>query len=115
LKVGSSADLAKHLLAYCGLDTLAMVKVLEKLKECVEENVRTIWTDWVHKLGNLTLTGYNSDMGNNSFLAKKGEKGLSRALKLNDYFFEKDTWTKIEMKERTDALAADIMTQLKLE
>ena len=80
-----------------------------------DENARTIWTDWVHKLGNLTLTGYNSDMGNNSFLAKKGEKGLSRALKLNDYFFEKDTWTKIEMKERTDALAADIMTQLKLE
>lgn len=27
----------KNLLAYCGLDTLAMVKVLEKLRECVEE------------------------------------------------------------------------------
>ena len=29
------AVIRKNLLAYCGLDTLAMVKVLEKLKECV--------------------------------------------------------------------------------
>ena len=27
----------KNLLAYCGLDTLAMVKVLEKLRACVKE------------------------------------------------------------------------------
>ena len=30
------AVIRKNLLAYCGLDTLAMVKVLEKLKECVK-------------------------------------------------------------------------------
>ena len=30
------AIIRKNLLAYCGLDTLAMVKVLEKLRECVE-------------------------------------------------------------------------------
>ena len=32
------AVIRKNLLAYCGLDTLAMVKVLERLKECVKEN-----------------------------------------------------------------------------
>ena len=31
------AVIRKNLLAYCGLDTLAMVKVLEKLKECVKD------------------------------------------------------------------------------
>lgn len=31
------AAIRKNLLAYCGLDTLAMVKVLEKLRECAKE------------------------------------------------------------------------------
>ncbi len=34
------AVIRKNLLAYCGLDTLAMVKVLEKLRECVTPNER---------------------------------------------------------------------------
>ena len=33
------AVIRKNLLAYCGLDTLAMVKVLEKLRECVKEDI----------------------------------------------------------------------------
>ena len=31
-----NAETRKNLLTYCGLDSLAMVKVLEKLRECVQ-------------------------------------------------------------------------------
>ena len=76
-----------------------------------DETAEFLWESCVHKIGNLTLTGYNSEMGNKSFAEKK--KGyLNRNLKLNEDFFASEKWTKDEIQERTDKLVKDIMKYL---
>lgn len=35
------------------------------------ENYDEIHTDWLHRIANLTLTGYNSNYSNNTFVEKR--------------------------------------------
>jgi uncharacterized protein with ParB-like and HNH nuclease domain len=65
----------------------------------------------VHKLGNLTITGYNSKLGNMSFVSKRDRKdaagslvGYKNGLYLNAELREKDSWTVQEIEARTKAL-----------
>jgi hypothetical protein len=66
----------------------------------------TVHTEWLHRLGNLTLTGYNSKYSNSSFTRKKTmEKGFDESnLKLNKYIKTVNQWTKEEMQTREDIL-----------
>ncbi len=66
----------------------------------------------VHRLGNLTITGYNSTLGNRSFNAKKNRKdskgkyvGFKNGLALNADVVEAEQWTAEEIEARTDELA----------
>ena len=72
---------------------------------------------WVHRLGNLTLTAYNSEMGNSAFAAKKG-RSLSELKKdnfgfseeahhlfLTEYISQQEHWTENQMRERAAILA----------
>jgi len=54
---------------------------------------------WVHSLGNLTLTGTNSELGNNTFAVKKGMFAHSN-VSLNAYFANVAVWSGIEIKNR---------------
>ncbi|OBG34919.1 DUF262 domain-containing protein [Mycolicibacter heraklionensis] len=70
----------------------------------------------VHTLGNLTLTGYNSNLGNKSFQEKMERKdangnfiGFRNALRLNEDVAAADRWTETEIANRTDRLAAAAM------
>jgi uncharacterized protein with ParB-like and HNH nuclease domain len=58
----------------------------------------------VHTLGNLTLTGYNSELSNDSFTDKKKVYAKSH-IEMNDYFETQVQWTHIEIKRRSEVLA----------
>lgn len=69
------------------------------------------WADihrsWLHRLGNLTLTGFNSSYSNRPFEEKKSIPGGfgDSAVRLNKYVREQNKWTVIEMEERSQSLS----------
>lgn len=67
--------------------------------------------EWVHKLGNLTLTGYNSQLSNMSLDKKQDRKnkegkyiGFKNGLWLNEQIKDMDSWGKEEIERRTNQL-----------
>ncbi len=60
--------------------------------------------EWVNRIGNLTLTGYNSQMSNLSFQTKKKNGYKDSAFLLNHFVTEQETWDEDVMKERTELL-----------
>ena len=69
------------------------------------------WSDiqrqWLHRLGNLTLTGYNSKYSDRPFAEKKTISGgfEESSVRLNKYIREQAQWTPAEMKARGERLA----------
>ncbi|MDD5689668.1 MAG: DUF262 domain-containing HNH endonuclease family protein [Caldisericia bacterium] len=83
---------------------------------------KRIQTEWVHKLGNLTLTGYNPNLGNYSFEKKKERKdkqgnniGYKNGLYLNRNLVQKQSWTESDIKERTEELVNESLKLFKLD
>jgi hypothetical protein len=70
------------------------------------ENSREIHMTYLHTLGNLTLTGYNSKYSNKPFSEKKTmEKGFNESrLYLNSYLSQIDTWNLENIQERARQL-----------
>ncbi|MBN1243328.1 MAG: DUF262 domain-containing protein [Spirochaetales bacterium] len=68
---------------------------------------KTIQETWLHRLGNLTLTGYNSEYSDHSFDDKKSIAGgfNDSPLRLNRFMREQARWTKVEIEARGKALA----------
>ena len=62
---------------------------------------------WLHTLGNLTLTGYNSEYSDRPFTEKRDmEKGFKQSpLKLNDGLGQLDQWNEEGIKTRAGKLA----------
>jgi hypothetical protein len=58
---------------------------------------------FLHTLGNLTLTGYNLELGDKPFSEKRLEFSKSN-LSLNEYFSGIDKWGEGEIRNRTGAL-----------
>ena len=63
---------------------------------------------WLHRLGNLTLTAYNSTYSNRSFEEKKVVEGGFRqsAVRLNEDVRDAAQWTGLEIRDRGERLAA---------
>ncbi len=69
-------------------------------------------TEYVHTLGNLTITEYNQDLSNMAFEQKRDRKskdkskevGYRNGLFLNKDVVNKSTWTVEKIKARTDIL-----------
>jgi predicted transport protein len=76
-------------------------------REMLGENWKDIQKTWLHRLGNLTLTGYNSTYSDKDFDDKKTiEGGFSdSSVRLNKYVREQPVWTPKEMSARTNDLA----------
>ena len=72
---------------------------------------KRIQETWLHTLGNLTLTAYNSEFSDRPFAYKRDmpdapEKGLKQSpLKLNQGLAVLDAWNENTMKERAGKLA----------
>ena len=78
--------------------------------------------DYVHTLGNLTLTGFNSKLSNHPFLEKRDKKdkdgrnnGYHNGLRLNIDVANQDSWTVEKIKVRTERLVKEAMTLFALE
>jgi len=71
---------------------------------------RKLQEKWVHTLGNLTLTGYNPELGNASYAEKRAAFAQSK-VSLNQYFVAVETWDDQAIRERGLGLAR-IVAQL---
>lgn len=77
--------------------------------ESLGPNAEEIHTTWLHRLANLTLTGYNPNLSNNPFADKRdAENGGYKAsgLRMNQKIAQKDTWGLPELEERNAELLA---------
>ena len=75
--------------------------------EALGPNAEEIHTNWLHRIANLTLTGYNPSLSNNPFLDKRdAKKGGYKAsgLRMNQKIALKDSWGLPELKERNTEL-----------
>lgn len=82
-----------------------------KWREALGEEWQRIQQTWLHTLGNLTLTAYNSDYSDRAFTEKRDmpdapEKGLKQSpLKLNQGLGILETWDEEAIKSRATKLA----------
>ena len=83
----------------------------EKLSKQWRDMLGPEWADvqreWLHRLGNLTLTGYNSKYSDRPFAEKKTIAGgfEESSVRLNRYVREQAQWTSTEMEARGELLA----------
>ena len=65
-----------------------------------------IHAEWLHRLANLTLTGYNPDLSNKTFQEKRdAEKGYKNSgLRMNQSIAQKDHWGLAELQERNQKM-----------
>jgi Protein of unknown function (DUF1524) len=75
----------------------------------------------VHRLGNLTITAYNSTLGNKSFAEKRDRTdkegrniGYKNGLALNKGLADKEAWTVADIDERTMQLAEQVAARFPL-
>jgi uncharacterized protein with ParB-like and HNH nuclease domain/predicted transport protein len=82
-----------------------------KWREALGDEWQRIQQTWLHTLGNLTLTAYNSDYSDRAFIEKRDmpdapEKGLKQSpLKLNQGLGILDKWDEAAIKARAGKLA----------
>ncbi len=71
------------------------------------ENFQAIHEKYLHTIGNLTLTGYNSEYSNNSFQEKRDmEKGFKQSpLRLNQSLKDLESFGEEEIEKRANDLA----------
>lgn len=87
-----------------------------------EERAREIQQNHVHRLGNLTITGFNSALGNKSFAEKRDRTdrqgrfvGFKNNLSLNQYLANAEAWTVERIEERTEKLIDQAMVLFRLD
>lgn len=77
--------------------------------------------EYTHKIGNLTITGYNSTLGNKSFLEKRDRQskdgkrfiGYKNGLEINNDIAQMDAWTIDDIKRRSETLIQQLMEMFK--
>ena len=76
---------------------------------------------YVHKLGNLTISGYNSTLGNKSFIEKRDREdkkgrplGYKNGLHLNAELAEAEEWSVDKVEQRTITLVNDVVELFRL-
>ena len=76
-------------------------------REMLGEQWQEIQREWLNRLGNLTLTGYNSTYSDRPFEEKQSIEGgfADSAVRLNKLVRENKRWTAHEIRERGQALA----------
>ena len=80
-------------------------------QQMLGENWQEVHSLYLHTLGNLTITGYNAEMSNKSFVEKvNGESGFKHShLKLNESIAQSDVWNKKAIQRRTNILTDIIL------
>lgn len=80
-----------------------------------------IQDQYVHVLGNLTMSGYNSTLSNKSFVEKRDRVdsegryiGYKNNLKLNEDLASVESWSVEQIQARTNKLVGQVMLRFKL-
>lgn len=78
----------------------------DEWKADLGEDWKRVHDTYLHTIGNLTLTGYNSEMSDKPFMEKMNMEGgfKQTAVRLNQYVVLQDTWNEKKIKERASIL-----------
>lgn len=76
-------------------------------KEMLGDNWKDVQKRYLHTLGNLTLTGYNSELSDRPFFVKKTIKGgfNDSPIRLNEFLRSTDVWNEDQILNRAVQLA----------
>jgi uncharacterized protein with ParB-like and HNH nuclease domain/predicted transport protein len=79
----------------------------EQWRQDLGSDWKEIQSEYLHTIGNLTLTGYNSELSDRTFLEKRDMKGgfADSPLRLNRCLAKVEHWNEDEIKNRADLLA----------
>ena len=79
----------------------------DEWKTMLGTNWKEVQKTYLHTIGNLTLTAYNSEMSDNTFMVKMDMEGgfKESALRLNAYLVKLTEWNEQHIKERAKLLA----------
>lgn len=79
----------------------------DEWKTMLGANWKEVQKTYLHTIGNLTLTAYNSEMSDNPFMVKMDMEGgfKESALRLNAYLVKLTEWNEQHIKERAKLLA----------
>ncbi len=91
----------------CTIEHIMPQTLTEEWERDLGENFQAIHDKYLHTIGNLTLTGYNSEYSNRSFQEKRDmEKGFKQSpLKLNQSLKDLESFGEEEIKKRANDLA----------
>ena len=112
---GSAED--KDIYRHCDAGDYSIDHIMPQIltptwKRELGENHENIHAEWLHRIGNLTLTAYNSKYGNSSFMDKRTMKnGYDESgIRLNRWISKKERWTLTEIEERSQFLAQQALS-----
>lgn len=93
-------------------------------KNSLGDNFQEIYDKYVHTLGNLSITGYNSEYSNDPFLSKKKryndmlESGETKIVKLNEELKNNiskecniEVWNDVQIEKRAERLSKIIISK----
>lgn len=95
------------------IDNYTIEHIMPQNKNLIKEWKDALGISWegvqktyIHTIGNLTLTGYNSEMSDKSFNEKLEMTGgfKESALRINSYIVRQTTWNEDKIKERADEI-----------
>ncbi|WP_120895059.1 DUF262 and DUF1524 domain-containing protein [Helicobacter pylori] len=91
----------------CTIEHIMPQTLTPEWQKDLGENFEAIHEKYLHTIGNLTLTGYNSEYSNNSFQEKRDmEKGFKQSsLQLNQSLKKLEPFGEKEIEERANDLA----------
>ncbi|GAA7646411.1 DUF262 and DUF1524 domain-containing protein [Helicobacter pylori] len=91
----------------CTIEHIMPQTLTEEWKKDLGQDYERIHTQYLHTIGNLTLTGYNSEYSNRSFQEKRNmEKGFKQSpLKLNQSLKDLEFFGEKEIEKRANDLA----------
>ncbi|WRD36837.1 DUF262 and DUF1524 domain-containing protein [Helicobacter pylori] len=91
----------------CTIEHIMPQTLTKEWKKDLGENFKAIHEKYLHTIGNLTLTGYNSEYKNNSFQEKRDmEKGFKQSpLRLNQSLKDLEVFGEKEIEKRANDLA----------
>ncbi|MBU0614217.1 DUF262 domain-containing HNH endonuclease family protein [Patescibacteria group bacterium] len=90
-------------------DNLTIEHIMpQTLSEWWQNHLGDDWEEthelFLHTIGNLTLTAYNTEMSNDDFLTKKKTYEESH-IELNKYFSPRTSWKRADIEERAEGLS----------
>jgi len=79
----------------------------DEWQKMLGENWKEVQSKYLHSLGNLTLTGYNSELSDKPFSQKKTMEGgfNDSPIRLNDFLRKVETWSLENIEARAKELA----------